>query len=148
MTWQQQVNLQVTVYQRPHMRDKNLAMEMHMGTQVLRGLFDEERDMPEVTDLFLSFPERWLNIVEERSLYQRLERRCPNLRSVQIKTQSVYIIQCTDHRCLRIVVPPGDEPLPQENVEGRLYFPQTGNLFGDGLNVVSATGVQQLGRQS
>jgi hypothetical protein len=42
----------------------------------------------------LYFPERYMNIVEERCLFDRLAHFCPNLESVEIMTQSVYIIQC------------------------------------------------------
>ena len=59
------------------MRDDNLEMERFIGTDVLRSIFDEEKERPDVNSLFLSFPERWMNIVEERSLYGRLERFLP-----------------------------------------------------------------------
>ena len=130
------------------MRDDNLEMERFIGTDVLRSIFDEEKERPDVNSLFLSFPERWMNIVEERSLYGRLERFCPNLTKVQIKTQSVYIIQCTLNTCVKIVMSKEEEeqgtPLPQETDTGRLWFPNSYNLFVSGLNVVTPKGVRQV----
>ena len=135
------VELLVYVYQRPNMRDAQLEFELHMGRNVLDGIFDEQKMMPEVTELYLSFPENWMNIIEQRILYSRLAHYCPNLTKLTIKTQSVYIIQCTSAKNVRIVR--FDEPLPMETMEdgstnltGKTSLPMTGNIFGKGINVV------------
>lgn len=122
--------LQVLLYSRAHLRDDNLNMEMYVGLRVLEGLFDRMEEQPDVTDLFLSFPERFLNILEQRALYRRLERYCPNLKSVQIKTHSVYIIQCTANTCCGIV----DSAVGiDEKDEGKLYVDVTPtNIFKRG----------------
>lgn len=131
------VDLTVYVYQRPHMRDSQLEFELYMGRNVLDGIFDKMVQMPEVTELFLSFPENWLNIIEQRALYQRLNHYCPNLEKLTIKTQSVYIIQCTSAECVRIMR--FDEPTPGEDggIDEKMWLPMTGNVFGKGMTVLS-----------
>ena len=121
--------LMVLVQRRPHMRDENLEFQLHIGQHVLRQIFDEERVDPSVTEVTFFYPERWMNIVEERSLYQRLERFCPNLRSVNIVTQSVYIIQCTPASSVCITSSEDEQQelartgrLTQESVTGRLWY--------------------------
>ncbi|WP_206165750.1 hypothetical protein, partial [Citrobacter braakii] len=66
-----------------------------MGMDFLRTLFDKMEVRPDITSVKLSFPERWLNIVEQRSIYDRAVKYCPNLKELIIKTHSVYITQCT-----------------------------------------------------
>lgn len=106
-----------------------------MGRDVLDAIFDEFRVMPEVTDLFLSFPENWTNVVEQRALYRRLGKHCPNLTKVTIKTQSVYIIQCTKAKCVRVV--DSTEGCADETEEGRMWHPMTGNVINaNKLNVL------------
>ena len=130
-----EIDLTVYVYVRPHMRDENLAYELHMGRDVLDAIFDEMKVMPEVTDLFLSFPENWTNVVEQRALYRRLGKYCPNLTKVTIKTQSVYIVQCTKHECIRIVG--SADTCSDEMGGGRMWNPMTGNLINaNKLNVL------------
>lgn len=136
------VDLLVYVYQRPHMRDAQLEYELHMGRRVLDGIFDEQRMMPDVTTLSLSFPENWTNIIEQRILYKRLGYYCPNLTKLTIKTQSVYIIQCTPANSIRIVQ--FDEPSPDEimedgslNLTGKTWLPMTGNVFGSGITILN-----------
>lgn len=122
-------DITVAVQRRPHMRDENLEYLFHLGTSVLRQIFDEERVDPNVTQVKLFFPERWLNIVEERSLYDRLQKYCPNLKTLEIMTQSVYIIQCTRSECVFIVKSQDEVArekneggLTQEAVSGQLWY--------------------------
>jgi hypothetical protein len=133
-------DLKVFVYRRPHMRDPMLEYELHLGMPVLRNLFDEERVDPAVISVSFSFPERWLNIVEERSLFGRIARYYPNMRSVRLRTQSVYIVQSTPAESCYIAYG-GEEQvgagLPQEGDAGRLWFRVEGTLVGDGLTVLT-----------
>lgn len=121
--------LLVLVQRRPHMRDDNLEFQLYMGQGVLRQVFDEERVNPDLTEVTFYYPERWMNIIEERSLYQRLEHFCPNLKKVAIVTQSVYIIQCTPSACVRITSSEQEQQelkrtgrLVQESAHGRLWY--------------------------
>lgn len=129
-------DLTVYVYRRPNLRDEGLELEMYLGMQFLRTCFDDMKIDPNITVVNLSFPERWLNIIEQRSIFERAAKYCPNLKSLVIKTHSVYIIQCTEkENCF--IVQEGEE-LMQESTEGKLYF--EGNIGGwidpKGLNVL------------
>jgi hypothetical protein len=138
---QNQFPFDLTVYitRRPHMRCESLEYELHMGRTVLENIFDREVVDETKTEVYLSYPERWCNIVEERSIYPRLQRYYPNLKKVTIKTQSVYIIQCTPAGCCLITA--GEEEqnskLTQESDKGRLWFPNVGNVINASkLNVL------------
>ena len=125
-----EVDLMVYVYQRPHMRDEMLEYELQMGRKVLEGIFDKMVEMPRIT--------------EQRVLYERLGHYCPNLKKVTIKTQSVYIIQCTPKRCVGIMKVDGGLSTEACPIDERLWEPMTGNIIGKGLNVLygaSADGV-------
>lgn len=138
-------DLTVYLFRRPFMRCEALEMEMYMGQSQLKTMFDDERVDESVTSLFLSFPERWMNIVEERSLYPRIEKYLPNCKEVTIKTQSVYILQSTHAEDIKIVADEEERTytaltgiLPQECVEGKMYFPNSMNVIkSDGLTVVT-----------
>jgi hypothetical protein len=120
--------LQVCIQRRPHMRDENLEYMLHLGQHVLRQVFDEERVDDTITEIELFYPERWMNIVEERSLYKRLERFCPNLKKVRIVTQSVYIIQCTPSSSC-FIVKSEDEQQREKNERGLTQESETGRLW-------------------
>ena len=115
--------IMVYVQRRPHMRDHNLEYLCQFGTGVLRQIFDEERIDNNVKELQLFFPERYMNIVEERSLYDRLMHFCPNLQKLTITTQSVYIMQCTPAESIRILASKDEQEngVPQEATTGRLW---------------------------
>lgn len=114
--------LEVFVSRRPHMRDPNLEFMLHRGKTVLENLFDDERTDGGTTKIQMWYPERWCNIVEERSILRRLERLYLRLEHVQIITQSVYIIQCTPAENVFIFNEPS-EVMTQESDSGRLWFP-------------------------
>lgn len=138
-------DLVVHIYRRPFMRCDNLEMELYVGQGILRNLFDEMRVDETTTSITLSFPERWCNIVEERSIYSRLQKYYPNLKSVFIKTQSVYIIQSTPAGCCGIVSSDAEAAyikehghLLQESDSGRISFPVVNTMFDmSKLNVMN-----------
>jgi len=126
----------VYVHRRPHMRCDSLEYELYMGKTHLENMFDHERVDTQTTSLYFAYPERWLNIVEERSIYDRAKRLYPNLKTLTIKTQSVYIIQCTAAKNIRIVSSEAERDyvdkhgiLPQESDTGKLWFPNAGNII-------------------
>jgi hypothetical protein len=104
--------IKLLIQRRPHMLDENLEYLLHIGTKVLRLIFDDECVDKTVTSLKMYYTERWMNIVEERSLYNRLQYFCPNLKDLEIMTQSVYLIQMTE-KSSYLIVQSTDE---QENV--------------------------------
>lgn len=120
------------------MRDRDLEMLLHTGQQVLRQIFDDERTDLQIRSIEMYYPERWMNIVEERSLWARLARFCPNLETVRVVTQSVYLMQCTRKEDIRIIAS-ADEiaslelaPPPLESVTGRLWYANAYSLgFSD-----------------
>ena len=124
-------NFKLTVYvqRRPHMRCPNLEYLLNVGLSALQQMFDKEEIDPLVTKLELMFPERWLNIVEERSLLRRLEHFYPNLTEVKIYTQSVYILQCVSNKDI-VIISSEDEcaeiartgNIVDESVTGRLWY--------------------------
>lgn len=130
--------LKVYVLQRPNMRSPHLEMEMYIGKGVLDNIFELNPQVKLDEKIFLSFPERWLNVVEERSIFARIGMYYPNLKELTIKTHSVYIIQCCPAKYINIVTPKSFEgKLPQESDEGLLYLEDCLNLFNaDGLNVI------------
>jgi hypothetical protein len=90
-------------------------MEMYMGRTVLDNMYDKLLVQPKVTKLFLSFPERWLNIIEQRQIYRRCQEYLPNLEELTLKTHSVFITQCTPHGSL-YVMDTSDKELKETDV--------------------------------
>lgn len=115
--------LKVLIQRRPHMRDDNLEYVFMIGISVLRQIFDEERVDPTLKKVVLYFPERYMNIVEERCLFDRLAHFCPNLESVEIMTQSVYIIQCAPKGSCLILQSPDEQEngITESSTTGRLW---------------------------
>jgi len=86
---------------RPNLKDGNQFTSyagMAQYHQVFNGTlaFDSKYFTSLSHSFYLEYPERWLNIIEQRCLLQGLMLNYPNS-SFTIKTHSVYIIQCT-HR--------------------------------------------------
>lgn len=135
----------VFVYRRPHMRCESLEYELDMGRNHLDNIFDKEIVDEKTTELFFSFPERWMNIVEERMLFERIKRLYPNMKKVTIKTQSVYIIQSTPAGQCHIVASKEEREyeaehgqLTQEQKTGKMWFPNPGNIVNaHALNVLN-----------
>lgn len=128
------MKINLFVQQRPHMRDSNLEYYLHMGTVVLKQIFDEERVDTNIKTLELFYPERWLNIVEEQSLFRRLEKFCPNLESVTIITQSVNLICMCKKEDIRILssedqIKRSEYGLTQASVTGRLWYKNVLNFY-------------------
>jgi hypothetical protein len=64
----------------------------NMGADVLQNLFHKQEVKEDTTDIFLSFPERWINCIECHQLFPRLEKYYPNLKTLTIKTHAPLII--------------------------------------------------------
>lgn len=129
----EEIDLQVLVYTRPNLRSYSNEMEMYMGFSVLQSIFTDMKVNPSVKTLYLAYPERWLNIIEQRQLFSRLSKYCPNLEEVTIKTHSVYIIQCTPNIQVGIVKLNGPLPSESDPLDAKLYIDSTqGNIFHEG----------------
>ncbi len=97
------MKIQCLVYTRPNMFLVNSNMYNMIGVGELQRLFAGEVDFrvnPGST-LRLFYPERFLNIVEERQIMVRAEKA--GYAEVEITTHSVYILQTVDHKYIRIV---------------------------------------------
>jgi hypothetical protein len=92
-------NLKVYAHRRPNLRADEALI--YLGLDVLSDLFDHpDKDLSHIESVVLQFPERWLNILEQRALLEALRTRCPNLTSVRINTHSPYILQVVPNGCL------------------------------------------------
>lgn len=131
------LKIQVYLYRRPNLRTYSIEMESYMGRKALDYLFDFHEPPLESKTLVLSFPERWLNILEQRQLLNRIKGRMPWVEEVTIKTHSVYIIQTCKAEDMLIVEKEGST-LPAETDEGVLYTENAMDLFKEGvLNVLN-----------
>ena len=83
----------VVVERRPNLKDGNQFF-MCAGMKQYAEAFSGKKIFIDQKSFHLEYPERWLNIVEQRVLYQALRLTYPNC-SFTIRTHSVYIIQCT-----------------------------------------------------
>jgi hypothetical protein len=113
----------VAVYQRPNLRVDEF--QVYMGKPYLDQLFNPEIPLVDnsIKNIYLHYPERWLNIVEQRSLFARIGKYFPKIEELIIVTHSVYIVQCIRGDYIRIFTPVdyNKDLLPQESVEGKLY---------------------------
>lgn len=100
-------NLKVYIKTRPNLRADE--MTAFIGFGFLEKLFDSDKAI-EDEYVTLSYPERWINILEQRILYKKIAARCPNMKEVTIVTHSVYIIQCTPNRCAFMTDKASDYP--------------------------------------
>lgn len=96
------MKINVTVFRRPNMFVVNENMYNMLGYGELKNLFTIEGYKTTHKTLTLYYPERFLNIIEERALLQRCEDA--GYEEVNIITQSVYIIQCCRKDDIGIVV--------------------------------------------
>lgn len=108
-------DLKLYVYQRPDMRSPQIEFIGYIGKIALDNMFEYMITDEITTELFFVFPERFLNIIEERCLYSRIEKFYPNVTKVIIMTQSVYLIQCTKREDVLIVQPNDGKPIMMES---------------------------------
>ena len=105
-----EVDLEVMVYTRPNLRGSLDEMLMYQGRNNLDNLFEGLKIDKSKKRLYFEYPERWLNILEQRALLDRIFILYPNIEKVVIKTHSVYIIQCTYKEHIRIYDDPTKYP--------------------------------------
>lgn len=96
------MNLSVVVFRRPNMFKVNENMYHMIGFGELEKLFTIEGYKTTSKSLTLYYPERFLNIMEQRVLLERIESA--GFKDVQIATQSTFIIQTTPRDCCKIAV--------------------------------------------
>jgi hypothetical protein len=129
------MDIKVWVYQRPNMFEVNDNLFNMTGYSELKRLYSGEADfkVPAGSKLQLFYPERFLNVIEERQLVFRAEKA--GYDSLEITTHSVYIIQ-TIHRENIKIVSRENCPLLQETDEGKLSYDWVGMPNDSDLSVV------------
>ena len=98
--WNDPKFTEVMVYSRPNMR--NDEMTFYIGFSVYTNIFDKRIISQDSGNVSLVYPERFLNIVEQRMLCSLFWYYNPNVTKVQVLTHSVYIIQCTRKECIKM----------------------------------------------
>ena len=91
---------EVMVYTRPNMR--NDEMSFYIGSKVYKDIFDDRKTSHETGNFALIYPERFLNVIEQRMLCSLFWYYYPMATKVSVLTHSVYIIQCTKKECIQI----------------------------------------------
>ena len=109
----EEIDLQVLVYTRPNLRGSLDEMLMYQGKTCLDNIFDKLKIDEETTKVHLEYPERWTNILEQRTLFYKISFFYPNIQKLTIKTHSVYIIQCIQNDYIGIC--DDHSKFPQEN---------------------------------
>jgi hypothetical protein len=99
-------DIEVLVYRRPDMFSVNDNLYNMVGLGELKKLFRIENYVCEKQALELFYPERFLNIVEQRALLTRIVN-AKNYTECRITTQSPFIIQCSTN--VRIAQVPGEQ---------------------------------------
>lgn len=129
MNYKDHYELELFVYRRPNLRSYSVEMEAFMGINILRNCFDEMKVDPTKENVFLSFPERWLNILEQRALFGRIAFYYPNMKKVTIKTHSVYFVQCADSKDCRLVDDVSGIFEKEDDFVSKMY--KEGDMLGD-----------------
>lgn len=109
----EEIDFELRVYNRPNLRSDD--MMVYMGKTYIDNAFETEKIDGTVKDIYIQYPERWTNILEQRALVYRIMRFYPNLKKLVITTHSVYIIQCVRSAVIRICNDASQ--YPEENID-------------------------------
>lgn len=130
-------NIQVRVHRRPNMFKVQESLYNLMGYGELEQLFTNPDYKVDGGSLHLWFPERFLNVVEQRKLIERIETA--GYETAVIETHSVYIIQCSSNVVIYEHVMPGDSGF-KNSIDTLFGLPS-----GDTIGVVGGTITQAEG---
>lgn len=125
-------NLEIRVFRRPNMFNVNNNIYNMMGVGELEKLFTIENYECSPQALQLFYPERFLNVVEQRALMKRI-KDAKNYTDVNITTHSVFIIQSCSHKDVRIYKPE-DEDLSEDSF--KLSTNECGMPYDGGLGIL------------
>ena len=112
-------DIQCYLYLRPNKFDESFEYLIQFGKSVLQDLYLKETVDLTVKSVELWFPEAWLNVVQQRCLFNRLKKYCPNVETLVICTHSEHFITMLRKECILLIQ--GDETLAQECVTGLTY---------------------------
>lgn len=124
------MNLRVYVFKRPNMFKVHDNYYNMIGYGELKHMYTIENYISGVSNLTLYYPERFLNIIEQRDLINRIEKA--GYDKARIVTSSVYIIQCVNSKNIRIY---DDEEIPEDG-RFKLSNDFSGMPDDTGLNVL------------
>lgn len=124
------MDLKVYVFRRPNMFKVHDNYYNMIGYGELKHMYTIENYISGVSELTLYYPERFLNIIEQRDLVNRIEK--VGYKKASIVTSSVYIIQCVDSKNVRIYE---DENIPEDG-RFKLSNDFSGMPDDTGLNVL------------
>jgi len=105
-------NLEIIVFRRPNMFYVNHNMFNQAGVGELEKLFTIENYECSPQALQLFYPERFLNVVEQRALLTRI-KNAKNYTKISITTSSPFIIQ-TAHKDVIKIYSPENENLSED----------------------------------
>lgn len=128
------------VYTRPNMFEVADNMYNLMGLGELKNLFTVENYKTKHKSVVWYYPERFLNIIEQRVLVSRAEKA--GYEEVQIVTHSVYIVQTVDSKNVRVYngEPFIPEPLYEDaNPIFKLSHKDSGMPNDSGLGVLGGS---------
>lgn len=96
------MKIDILVFRRPNMFKVHDDLTGLVGLSALEKMFsDPDYKVRPGSELTLFYPERFLNIIEQRALCIRAES--VGFESIKITTSSVYIIQSNKNNHIRIV---------------------------------------------
>ncbi len=123
-------DIEVLVYRRPNMFTVNMNLYNQVGVGELEKLFTIEDYVCEEQALELFYPERFLNIVEQRALIERIIK-AKNYTKCRITTQSPFIIQTSSN--VRIAQVKGER---MDEKQFKMSWEESGMPFDGGLGVM------------
>ena len=88
-----EIELKVLLHNRPYLRDDNLEFKFMVGYSCLKKIFDNMIIDESIKRVELYFPERNINILEQRQLLGRIFTYFPNINWIYIETHSPFIVQ-------------------------------------------------------
>lgn len=125
------MKIKVLVYRRPNMFKVMNNLYHRIGTGELENIMNIEGYTSDHNSLTLFYPERFLNIIEQRALIYKAEKAGINF--INITTSSVYIIQTVDSSNIGIIQ---DELITEKNKDIKLSNDESGMPFDEGLGIL------------
>lgn len=128
------MELTLLLFKRPDMLSVHQNMFNLAGFNELENLFRVEDYKTSHKEVLWYYPERFLNILEQRVLVARAE--AAGYEKVEIVTNSVYIVQTVEAKHIRIVQ---DENIPEGDGRFKLSNTYSGLPNDSGLGVIGGS---------
>jgi len=122
--------IELIIYKRPNMFAVHWAYGKDVGTYDLEQMFTNPDFKAGQDKLVLYYPERFLNIIEQRALFGRIKD--VGYKSCYIVSHSVYLIQTVHSKCIGVV---DDDDIPEGTKEFKLSNDEVGLHTGGGIQV-------------